>query len=43
LVLAQVREVDAVAPEQAAIVALEQAVEPADDVPVETLEDAFRR
>ena len=39
LVLAQVGEVDAVAPEQAPVVALEQAVEPADDRPVEPLED----
>jgi hypothetical protein len=29
--------------EQAPIVALKQAVEPADDLPVEALEDAFRR
>ncbi len=43
LVLAQVGEVDPVAPEQAPVVALEQAVEPADDLPVEALEDAFRR
>ena len=43
LVLAQVGEVDAVAPEQAPVVALEQAVEPADDRPVEALEDALRR
>jgi hypothetical protein len=43
LVLAQVGEVHAVAAEQAAIVALEQAIEPADDLPVEALEDAFRR
>ncbi len=43
LVLAQVGEVDAVAAEQAAVVALKQAVEPADDLPVEALEDAFRR
>ena len=43
LVFAQVGEVDPVAPEQAAVVALEQAVEPADDLPVEPLEDAFRR
>ena len=43
LVLAQVGEVDAVAPEQAPVVALEQAVQPADDRPVEALEDALRR
>ena len=43
LVLAQVGEVEAVAAEQRAVVALEQAVQPADDLPVEALEDAFRR
>ncbi len=43
LVLAQVGEIDAVAPEQAPVVALEQAVQPADDRPVESLEDALRR
>ena len=43
LVLAQVREVHAVAAEQAPVVALEQAVQPADDLPVEALEDALRR
>ncbi len=43
LVLAQVREVHAVAEEQAPVVALEQAIEPADDLPVEALEDALRR
>ncbi len=43
LVLAQVREVHAVAVEQAPVVALEQAIEPADDLPVEALEDALRR
>ena len=43
LVFAQVREVHAIAMEEAAVVALEQAVEPADDLPVEALEDAFRR
>ena len=43
LVLAQVGEVHAVAVEQAPVVALEQAVEPADDLPVEALEDALRR
>ena len=43
LVLAQVREVDAVAAEQRAVVTLKQAVEPADDLPVEALEEAFRR
>ena len=43
LVLAQVGEVDAVAVEQGPVVALEQAVEPADDLPVEALEDALRR
>jgi hypothetical protein len=29
--------------EEASIVALKQAIEPADDLPVETLEDALRR
>ena len=43
LVLAQVGEVDPGALEQAPVVALEQAVEPADDLPVEPLEDALRR
>ena len=43
LVLAQVGEVHAVAVEQAAVVALQQAVQPADDLPVEALEDALRR
>ncbi len=43
LVFAQVGEVDAVAAEQAPVVALEQPVEPADDLPVEALEDALRR
>ena len=43
LVLAQVGEVDAAAEEQAPVVALEQAVQPADDLPVEPLEDALRR
>ena len=43
LVFAQVGEVDAVAAEQRPVVALEQAVEAADDLPVEPLEDAFRR
>ena len=43
LVFAQVGEVEAVAAEQGAVVALQQAVEPADDLPVEALEDAFRR
>ena len=43
LVFAQVREVDALATEQGPVVALEQAVEPADDRPVEPLQDALRR
>ena len=43
LVLAQVREVHAVAVEQRAVVALEQAVQPADDRPVEALEQLLRR
>ena len=43
LVLAQRGEVDAVAVEQAPVVALKQAIQPADDLPVEALEDALRR
>src|SRR5450756_1954705 len=43
LVLAESCQVDAAPVEQAAVVALEQAVEPADHVPVESLEDALRR
>jgi len=43
LVLAQVGEVDPVAVEQGPVVALQQAVEAADDLPVEALEDALRR
>jgi len=43
LVLAQRGEVDPVAMEQAPVVALEQAIQPADDLPVEALEDALRR
>ena len=43
LVFAQVGEVDAVAAEQAPVIALQEAVEPADDLPVEALEDALRR
>jgi hypothetical protein len=43
LVFAEIGEVQALAPEQAPVVALEQAVEPADDLPVEPLEDALRR
>ena len=43
LVLAQVGEVDALPVEQRAVVALQQAVEPADDLPVEPLQDALRR
>ncbi len=43
LVLAQRREVQPGAPEQAAVVALEHPVEAADDLPVQALEDALRR
>ena len=43
LVLAQVGEVRAAAVEQRVVIALKQAVEPADDLPVEALEDALRR
>jgi hypothetical protein len=43
LVLAQGGEVHAVAVEQAPVVPLQQAIQAADDLPVEALEDAFRR
>jgi hypothetical protein len=43
LVLAERRQVDAGAVEQRPVVALEDAVEPADDLPVEPLEDSLRR
>ena len=43
LVFAQVGKVDPVAVEQAAIIALQQAIQPADDLPVEALQDALRR
>ena len=43
LVFAQVREVDATAVEKRPVVALEQAIQAADDLPVEPLEDALRR
>ena len=43
LVFAQVGKVDPVAVEQAAIIALQQAVQPADDLPVQALQDALRR
>jgi hypothetical protein len=43
LVLAQVREVDPLAVEERSIVALKQAVQAPDDLPVEPLEDALRR
>ena len=43
LVLAQVGKVDAVAVEEAAVVALQQAVEPADHLPVEAQQDALGR
>ncbi len=43
LVFAQVREVDPRAQEQAAIVALEQAIEASDHLELEALEDALRR
>jgi hypothetical protein len=43
LIFAQVGKVDPVAVEQAAVVALELAVQSANDVPVETLQDALRR
>ncbi len=42
LVFAQVRQVEAEAPEQGAVVALQQAVEPADHGPVQPAQDAFR-
>ena len=43
LVFAQVGKIHPVAVEQAAIVALQQAIQPADDLPVEALQDALRR
>jgi hypothetical protein len=43
LVFAQRGEVDAGAVEEAPVLALKQPVEPADDLPVEALEDPFRR
>ena len=43
LVLAQRGEVEPGATEQAPVVALEQAVQAPDDLPVEALEDALRR
>ena len=42
LVFAQVHQIHAVAAEKAPVVALQDPVEPADDLPVEALEDAFR-
>jgi hypothetical protein len=42
-VLAQVGEVDALAAEQRPVVALQLAVQPTDDLPVEPLEEALRR
>jgi hypothetical protein len=43
LVLAERGKIDAVAVKQAPVVALQRAVQPADDLPVEALEDALRR
>jgi hypothetical protein len=43
LVLAERRQVDAGAVEQRPVVALKDAVEPADDLPVEPLENSLRR
>ena len=43
LVFAQIGKIHPVAVEQAAVVALQQAIQPADDLPVEALQDAFRR
>jgi len=43
LILAQRGEIDTVAAEKASVVALEQTVQPADDLPVEALEDSLRR
>ena len=43
LVFAQVGEVHAIAQEQAPIVTLEQAIQAADDLPLQPLEDALRR
>ena len=43
LVFAQVGKIDPVAVEQAAVVALQQAIQAADDLPVQALQDALRR
>ena len=43
LIFAQIGKVHAVAVEQAAIIALQQAIQAADDLPVEALQDALRR
>ena len=43
LIFAQIGKVYAVAVKQAAIIALQQAVQTANDLPVETLQDALRR
>ncbi len=43
LIFAQIGKVDPIAVKEAAIVALQQAIQPADDMPVETLQDALRR
>ncbi len=43
LVFAQIGKIHPVAVEQAAVIALQQAIQPADDLPVEPLQDALRR
>ena len=43
LVLAQIGKIHPVAVEQAAVIALQQAVQAADDLPIEALQDALRR
>ena len=43
LVFAQIREIHAIAIEQAAIISLQPSIQPADDLPVYALEDALRR
>ncbi len=43
LVLAQIGEVEPVAAEQRPVIAVQQPVEPPDDRPLETAQDAFRR
>src|ERR671929_1342226 len=43
LILAQIGKIHSVAVKEAAVIALQQAIQPADDLPVETLQDTLRR